>query len=136
DDYYQRDMLSLFSIMFDPARVWTSSLPPMQEDGAPSAALQLALDRARLPAVSFPFAADAYLIHLGRGTLARVAAAGDTENRYLRWAMTHTDPHFADAPAGPTAHARFVEIFERAIAELTPAQVAQACAEPGRVAIG
>lgn len=37
----------------------------------------------------FPFGENGYLLHLGRGTLRKVAGAGDTTNRYYDWAVDH-----------------------------------------------
>jgi hypothetical protein len=124
---HNRAMLHPFSLLLDPACVWRAPLPPFLEDGAPATALQVAADRCRLPLVAFPFVADGYLLHLGRGTLREIACTADTDNRYYRWALDHREYHFAGRPDGARVYRGFRQVFDAEVGELTPARLVAAC---------
>jgi hypothetical protein len=96
------ELLGLHSLLIDPAQVWQPTIPPFQDHGSPSEALQRSCAQAGLLAVDFPYTRAGYILHLGRGSLREIVATGDRTNRHYEWATTHNEPHFAleaDAPA-------------------------------------
>ena len=115
-----REMLDPCSMLFDPGRIWQSSIPPFLEDGAPATALQVSADDLGLRLVDFPFVEDAYLLHLGRGTLREIALSGDAANRYYAWAVDHNEPHFGGNERGAELYRAFCDRFEAEVGELTP----------------
>ena len=127
---HNREMLHPCSLMLDPSRIWRPLLPPFLEDGAPATALQVAADESGLRLVDFPFVEDGYLLHLGRGTLREVAAAGDTINRYYDWAVDHRDYHFAGQANGAELLRAFVDLFNTEVHSLTPERLVQGCLQP------
>jgi glycosyltransferase involved in cell wall biosynthesis len=120
-------MLSPFSLMLDPARIWQPTIPPFVEFGAPAAAMQIAADADGLRLVSFPFVEDGYLIHVGRGTLRAIAESRDTTNRYYEWAAEHHEPYYLGPEGAPAIYRRFCDVFEEEVGELTPERVTAAC---------
>jgi hypothetical protein len=112
--------------LFDPRRIWRNSIPPFLEDGAPATALQVAADGLGLRLVDFPFVEDAYLLHLGRGTLREIALSGDVANRYFAWAVDHNEPHFGGNERGADLYHAFCDRFEAELGELTPENLVQA----------
>jgi hypothetical protein len=124
---HQREMLSIYSLLLDPAVVWRGPFPPFREAGEPSAALQLGLLGSDLGLASFGFVEDGYLLHVGRGTLAEVAKAGTKQNRYLTWALEHNEPHFSGASSAPAVYAEFLEAFDREVGEATADSLIRAC---------
>jgi glycosyltransferase involved in cell wall biosynthesis len=121
------EMLDPCSMMFDPRRIWRDPIPPFLEDGAPATALQVGADARGLRLSAFPFVEDAYLLHLGRGTLGQVARSGDTGNRYYKWALDHQVPHFAGHERGPELHQAFCDRFEAEVGDLNPENLVHAC---------
>lgn len=132
---HNQTMLSPFSLMLDPARIWRPPIPPFVEEGAPATALQVAADAEGLHLAPFPFVDDAYLIHLGRGTLQQVAATGDTQNRYYGWATDHQDAYFMGQADAPERYQRFCSIFQAEVGELTPDRLAKACETSRELAV-
>ena len=120
-------MLSPFSLILDPARIWQPSIPPFVEDGAPATAMQVAADADGLRLVSFPFVEDGYLIHLGRGTLKSIAESRDTTNRYYEWAAGHNEPYYMGQEGASSLYGRFCALFDAEVGDLTPERVTAAC---------
>ena len=77
DQWKQKDRFELYSLMIDLAQVWRSGAPSFQDDGDPSFELLESCQRAGQIAVDFPFAAEGFLIHRGRASLAGVFASDD-----------------------------------------------------------
>jgi glycosyltransferase involved in cell wall biosynthesis len=116
---HNREMLQPFSLLLDPQLVWRRPIPPFVEDGAPATALQIAADARGLRLVSFPFIEGRYLLHLGRGTLRAIAAAGDSANRYYTWALDHRDYHFAGQDTGAIWYRVFCDLFDAEVGALS-----------------
>ena len=127
DPWKGREMLQPFSLLLDPALVWQPRLPPFEERGDPSAALQLALEARGLPVLGFPFVEGRYVLHLGRGTLRQIADSGDVENRYYEWALGHHEYHFAGVADGSDIYDAFTEVFAAEVGELVPEALVAAC---------
>jgi glycosyltransferase involved in cell wall biosynthesis len=128
-------MLHPSSLIFDPALIWRSPIPPFVEDGAPALALQFAADEQGLRLLDFPFVEHGYLVHLGRGTLREIADTDDRVNRYYRWAAGHRDYHFGGHPSGSELYRRFGELFRGEVGELSPERLVAACQEPHVLAL-
>jgi hypothetical protein len=130
------EMLQPCSLLFDPARIWRTPFPPFVEDWAPATALQVAVEKAGLRILAFPFVEQGYLLHLGRGTLREVAETGDTTNRYHQWAVSHRDYHFAGRADGPELYRSFCDIFASEVGELDPDALVEACRSPLLLSLG
>jgi glycosyltransferase involved in cell wall biosynthesis len=124
---YEQEMLGLFSLLIDPALAWKAPFPPFREHGDPSAAMQLALRQRGRGVVSFPYSDDGYLVHVGRGTLARVAEAAAGDNRYFAWAVDHNEPHWANASEGEKSYSAFLELFGSELPDVTAERLVAAC---------
>ena len=101
------ERLSMCSTLIDPAVVWQPGHHPFMEDGDPSRHMQADLTRAQHRLLAFPFCREAYVLHLGRSTLAEVAARDARSNRYHAWAVERHEPHFALRPDGPELASHF-----------------------------
>jgi glycosyltransferase involved in cell wall biosynthesis len=129
-----QEMLHPCSLMFDPALVWRGPIPPFLEDGAPATAFQIAADAAGHRLVAFPFVEGGYVLHLGRGTLRRLADDGAKGNRYHDWAVRHRDPHFGGLEQGEVLYRSFRELFDGAVGDLRPETLVEACRTAPRAA--
>jgi glycosyltransferase involved in cell wall biosynthesis len=109
------ERLSMCSTLFDPAIVWQPGHHPFLEDGEPSRHLQADLVRARHRLLAFPFCHDAYVLHLGRSTLAEVAARNAANNRYHDWAVRRHQPHFGLRRDGPELARRFEALYRSVV---------------------
>ncbi len=95
DRWHNEERLATFSLMFDAARVWRPPTRPFVEDGDPAREFELSIrSQPGLGIATIPFTAENYVIHRGRGTLARVRDRHDTANRYHAWAADHHEAHF------------------------------------------
>jgi hypothetical protein len=109
------ERLSMCSTLFDPAIVWQPGHRPFLEDGDPSRHLQADLTGAGHRRLAFPFCSDGYVLHVGRGTLAQVAARDATDNRYHAWAIERHESHFALRADGAALASRFEERYRVAV---------------------
>jgi glycosyltransferase involved in cell wall biosynthesis len=123
----ERDLLGLHCMLLDPVRVWRDPIAPFEEDGSPSARLQLSAAEAGIASAELPFTRDGYVVHLGRSTLRAVAERRDVGNRYHDWATTHRDPHFAEEPGAPARYAAFLERFRADVGAFTDGDLVRAC---------
>ena len=121
------ELLGLHSLLLDPAQVWRPGIPPFQDHGSPSEALQRSCAQAGLVAVDFPYTRGGYIVHVGRGSLRELLAAGERTNRHYEWATTHHEPHFALEPTAPAAYAAFQAAFARDVPTLDAASLVRAC---------
>ena len=130
DQWHQAEQCGLYSLLLDPARVWRPGIGPFTDGGDPSYELLSAAARSGLRAAPFPFTADRYVIHRGRGSLAALHAAGDRSHPLYDWAAGHHDPHFGEVPGAAQQHAALLQDFRAAAGELTGASLARACGYP------
>lgn len=117
DQWRNRDRFELYSLIIDPAAVRRPGSLPFTDDGDPAWELLTSAEQAGLTAAPFPFAADGYLIHVGRASLAAVAAANDTSHPLYSWAIEHHEPHFGGLEGTADRHA---EIFQQFKDEVGP----------------
>jgi glycosyltransferase involved in cell wall biosynthesis len=118
NQWHAEETIGLYALLFDPRQVWRDPIPPFEDSGEPSLALQLGCARAGLSRIEFPFTRDAYLVHRGRSTLAGIASRGETANKLYDWAVDHHEPHFNAEPDA-------VDLYEQFQAEF-----ATACRDP------
>ena len=115
-------------LLFDPAVVWQPRHRPFLEDGEPSRHMQADLRERGHRVLAFPFCADGYVLHLGRATLAEVAARGETSNRYHHWAIAHRVPHYGLNPDGERLLAEFEARYRAAVPDDTVETIVKALA--------
>lgn len=125
-DRWNAGTFGLHSLLIDPAQVWRDPIAPFAEHGEPSRHLQESVRAAGLTMTPFPFTADGHIVHLGRGTLARVVAMEERENRYFAWAREHHAPHYAEEPGSDRAYAEIHAAFVRDVPVLDPGAVVAA----------
>lgn len=111
DKWHRQDRFELYSLIVDHRALAVAGPSPFSDDGDPSWDLLQSVNAAGLGMVSFPFTRSGYLVHLGRGTLAAVAAAGETDNPRYEWATEHHEPHYGGVAEAEAAHCRVVGEF-------------------------
>jgi hypothetical protein len=122
-----KEGLSTYSMLFDPAVVWRPPIAPFVESGDPSGLLQESLAGEGVTTARFPFAEKGYIVHLGRGTLRQIAVTKQEDNRYFAWARTHNAPHYGEWPEAAAQHRSFLDLFEAEVGALKPRAVVEAC---------
>ena len=125
------DLVPLACLLLDPRRAWTAGLPPFQDDGAPSQALQEAVLARGLGIADVDFALGSYVLHLGGGTLAQVAAGDDVSNRFYGWARANHLPHYSHHPLGRHLHEAFLALYAAEVPHGTAEALVRACRAPG-----
>ncbi len=119
DRWHRVDRLGVHCLLLDPARVWREPVAAFSAGGDPSFELLSSARSAGLREQTFPFLAERYVVHLGRGTLAGVAAANDTTNRFYDWAVDHHEPHFGNVSGAAALHEALVSRFHAAVGDVT-----------------
>ena len=121
------------ALLMDPARVWHHRVPAFLEDGAPGVVMQHVLRQRGERVADVPVFADALMLHLGSGTLRRLADSSELDNRYFEWATEHRDHHFHGRADGAALYGRFLRDFTREIPALTPDVFLDACLQTPRL---
>lgn len=120
-------LVQLNSLMLNPAELWRRRFPPFLDDGDPARALQLAALDAGLRVERFPFLHHSYILHVGSGTLDRIAQTDQVENRFYDWAVTHREPHYTNHPLGPRLREAVIAAFDSDVADDSAAALVAAC---------
>lgn len=81
-------------------------------------------------AAEFPFAAEGYLVHRGRASLAAVVASGDRSHPLYEWALEHHEPHFGGTPRGRERYESIHARFRSEVGDLSGASLIAACQPP------
>jgi len=115
------------SILVDPEKVWRRSIAPFEESGAPAKELQISLRKQGIVVHDFPFRRHNYILHLGRGTLARIKESRNEKNRYHQWASEHFHPHFHGNHDGAQIHRQFLEVFYTEVPTFSGEALTAAC---------
>jgi len=123
---------SLRSLMIDPEQVWRRPIPPFEEAGDPSEAMQRRLLERGLDVLRFPYFSSGYALHLGSGTLNALLERGLTANRYFGWATQWAWSYQETIAGGRSGEIfrRFTEIFQREVPEFSGPALAEACLRP------
>lgn len=111
DKWREQMRLELYSLVLDARALAAAGASPFNDDGDPAWDLLQAVGHAGLDMASFPFTADGYLVHLGRGSLAAVVSAGDTKHPLYSWAVDHYEPHFGGFADAQQRHRRVMKQF-------------------------
>jgi glycosyltransferase involved in cell wall biosynthesis len=130
DPWHQAERFGVHSLLLDPARVWRPGIGPFADGGDPAFDLLSSAAQAALRAAPFPFAAERYALHRGRGSLAAVFASGDRAHPLYDWAAGHHDPHFGGVPGAGERYRALLQDFRAETGELTGASLARACGSP------
>lgn len=120
-------LVQLNSLMLDPTMVWRRRFPPFFDDGDPARALQLAVRAAGLRIEHFPFLHHSYVLHLGCGTLGRIAHAEETDHPLYGWALHHRNPHYTNHPLGSRLHHAVLDAYRSEVSDDSPAALVAAC---------
>ena len=73
------------------------------------------------------FTADGYVIHLGRGSLAAVAANEERMNPLYAWARDHHEPHFGNVPGAIEQYRDLVAAFRGEVGSVTANSLIASC---------
>ena len=119
-------LLAACSTLFDPTVVWRPPHRPFLHHGEPSRALQDDLRAVGHRLLAFPFCADGYLLHLGRGTLAEVHGRDDVANDFRDWAADHHVHHYAGRADGEQLARSFETHYRAAVADDSDAALVEA----------
>lgn len=117
DRWHERTRHELYSLIVDPAALDRPDIDRFSDGGDPAWELLLSAERAGLELATFPFTAEGYIVHLGRGSLAAVAASQDESHPLYSWASEHNEPHFGGIDG---AEARYTQIIEQFSDEVGP----------------
>jgi glycosyltransferase involved in cell wall biosynthesis len=112
DPWHQRTRHALYSLVIDPSALDRPDVARFTDGGDPAWELLASAERAGLPLASFPFTADGYVVHVGRASLAAVAAADDTSHPLYSWATGHNEAHFGGIEGARDRHAQIVARFK------------------------
>lgn len=127
NQWHKMDRFAGYSLLFDPAIVWQPAVGKIPDDGDPIGEFEAACRAQAIAALSFPFAQDGYLIHIGRSTLAAVHERTETENPLYEWAKDHHEPHFQQIPTAQMRYAALVDAFKQQVPELAVERLIEAC---------
>jgi glycosyltransferase involved in cell wall biosynthesis len=128
--WHQEIRLCGYSLLIDPARAWRPDIGPFVEGGDPVGDFEQSCRRLRVPIATFPFTADGFVVHLGRGTLAGVYERHETSNVFFAWATDHHEPHFQQVSAARARYSALLAEFDVAVGDLQPEQLVRACRLP------
>jgi Glycosyl transferase family 2 len=129
DQWHAGGRFGQYSLLMDPAVVWPQA-GPFTGGGDPSLELLTSAARLGIRMAPFPFTAAGHVIHLGRGSLAAVHAAGDRSHPFYEWAEGHHDPHFAGIAGADQRYHALLQEFREETGPLTGAALAAACRRP------
>lgn len=130
DQWRQMHRFELYSLLLDPEQVWGSGGPRFQDDGDPSFELLEATRLARQVTEDFPFAAEGYLVHRGRASLAGVVASNDRSHPLYEWALEHHEPHFGGIEGAQRLYESLRARFRSEVGDLSGSSLVAACKSP------
>jgi hypothetical protein len=113
-------------LLLDAAQVWRPDVSEFTDGGDPSLALLRSAGEAGLVLSDFPFLAEGYLIHRGRGTLDRVAAADESSNQFYDWAKDHREAHFGQIPGAAQRYQELLTRFRTEVGDLSDSSLVSA----------
>lgn len=132
DQWNQCETLGLYSLLIRPSRVWRPALTPFSSGGNPSHDMLMSAKAAGLVAKPFPFTADGYVIHRGRGSLAAVAASEERTNPLYSWACDHHEPHFGAVPGAEERYRKLVAAFRSDVGTVSGSSLVASCLRQAR----
>jgi hypothetical protein len=117
DPWHERRRLEAYSLVVDPIALGRPDIAAFVDGGDPAYELLVSAERAGLAVADFPFTAEGFIIHLGRGSLAAVAGARDESHPLYAWAVGHNEPHFGGVNGARDHYALLVERFTEEVGE-------------------
>ena len=126
DPWHGRDRFGLYSLLIDLTQVLGPDVAVFEDGGDPAFALLTSAERAGLQMAAFPFTAEGFVIHLGRASLAAVAARDDRDHPLHGWAIDHHEPHFGGIPGASERHAALLSQFRTQVGTPLPAHFVSA----------
>jgi glycosyltransferase involved in cell wall biosynthesis len=127
DQWHKVERFETYSLLFKPAEVWRQGAEPFAEGGDPSFELLNSATKRGVHFAEFPFVADSYIIHRGRGSLAAVAASGEVSNPHYEWALTRHEPHFGLVPGAQERYEELLRTFRQVVGEISGSTLTFAC---------
>lgn len=127
DQWKEVHRFELYSLLIDPVQVWRPGAPTFLDDGDPSFDLLAASQQAGQATEDFPFAADGYLIHRGRASLAGVVASDDRSHPLYEWAVDHHEPHFGGIPGARERYETIRTRFRSEVGSVDAPSLIAAC---------
>jgi Glycosyl transferase family 2 len=128
---HDADLVPLNALLLDPRQVWRAPIEPFHDEGDPSAGLQRSALAAGVGIAFFPLRHHSYLLHLGRGTLARVGRG----HREHAWAQAHPGHHYGGHPRGPELHAWIAGRYAEEVPGDTTGALIEALRRPERISV-
>lgn len=114
-------------LLVDPARTWRDPLAVFEDGGDPSFAFLASCQSAGLVLNEFGFLSDGYVIHRGRGTLARLVDTDERSNPLYGWALEHHEPHFGGVSGAAERYEVIPARFGVEVPRLDAATLAEVC---------
>lgn len=127
DQWRQMHRFELYSLLLDPAQVWRTGVAGFRDNGDPSFDLLEASHRVGQVSADFPFAAEGYVVHRGRASLAGVVASDDRSHPLYEWALEHHEPHFGGIPGAQERYESLHTRFRSEVGDLSGASLIAAC---------
>jgi glycosyltransferase involved in cell wall biosynthesis len=118
DPWHERHRFELYSLLIDATWLLHANDVPFTDDGDPAITLLDAAEAAGVAMAEFPFTAEHFLIHRGRGSLAAVANADDQQHPLYRWAVDHHEPHFGGVEGARDRYAVLARQFRADVGPL------------------
>jgi glycosyltransferase involved in cell wall biosynthesis len=127
DPWHGTDRFGTHCLLIAPAATWRDPLPAFEAGGDPSYAFLLACRAAGLRLADFGFLRDGYVIHRGRGTLARLAESEERSNPLYSWALEHHQAHFGGIDGAAGSYDLLTARFRAAVPRIDAVTLVAAC---------
>jgi hypothetical protein len=127
DPWHETDRFGTHCLLVDPARTWRDPLAPFEAGGDPSFAFLSSCRAVGLRLAEFGFLADGYVIHRGRGTLARLMESQEASNPLYSWALGHHEAHFGEVDGAAERYERLTARFRAEVPSIDAATLVAGC---------
>lgn len=134
-DVFPEGYAHVSSLLLNPAQVWRGTIYPFDDSGSPAKKLHRSLRKRKIDIADYPFRDKNYVLHIGRGTIAKVHATETKGNRHYRSAPDRVAPHFHGNPDGEAIYQQFLGILHQEVEAFTPEKVTAACSRPERLTL-
>jgi len=125
--WHRQERFCGFSLLLDPAWCWRAEIGAFEDGGDPVGDFEQSCRTNGVPAQSFPFAKEGYVIHLGRSTLAGVRKRNETAHPLFGWAQSHHKPHFEQVSGAQGRYGALVKQFHHEVPGLSADALVRAC---------
>ena len=114
-------------LLVDPSRTWREPIVVFEAGGDPSFGFLTSCQAAGLALAEFGFLSDGYVIHRGRGTLARLVEAEERSNPLYGWAVEHHEAHFGGVTGAAERYEQLLTRFRDEVPRLDAETLVPAC---------